>query len=243
MTGMVARARVRQEFTNPAAEWAEGVYVFPLPDDAAVDHLRMRVGDRIIEGMIRERAGGQGRLHPGPAAGPAREPGRAGAAQRVHDLGREHPARRGDHDRDRVPADRPVRRRRVSPALSRWWSAPLPPGEPVAGAGGAGLAPDTDQVPDASRITPPVRPPDRGSDESDPTARRARSRRAAGRGGVLVSPDPHGAAGGDRLRDHAGRAGRWPPTAISSWSGARRGCGAHRRAAGRADRASSCTPS
>src|SRR5258705_1703971 len=55
VTGMVARARVHQEFTNPGAEWAEGVYVFPLPDDAAVDHLQMRVGDRIIEGVIRER--------------------------------------------------------------------------------------------------------------------------------------------------------------------------------------------
>ena len=55
VTGMVARARVHQEFTNPGSEWAEGVYVFPLPDDAAVDHLQMRVGDRIIEGMIRER--------------------------------------------------------------------------------------------------------------------------------------------------------------------------------------------
>ena len=55
VTGMIARARVHQEFTNPSREWAEGVYVFPLPDDAAVDHLTMRVGDRIIEGMIRER--------------------------------------------------------------------------------------------------------------------------------------------------------------------------------------------
>jgi Ca-activated chloride channel homolog len=55
VTGIVARARVRQEFTNPGAEWAEGIYVFPLPDDAAVDHLRMRVGDQIIEGVIQER--------------------------------------------------------------------------------------------------------------------------------------------------------------------------------------------
>ena len=55
VTGMIARATVRQEFTNPAAAWAEGVYVFPLPDDAAVDHLRMRVGERVIEGVIRER--------------------------------------------------------------------------------------------------------------------------------------------------------------------------------------------
>src|SRR4029453_2301719 len=36
------------------------------------------------------------------------------------------------------------------------------PGEPVAAAAGVGLAPDTDQVPDASRISPPVRPPDKG---------------------------------------------------------------------------------
>jgi Ca-activated chloride channel family protein len=55
VTGIVARARVRQEFTNPGAAWAEGIYVFPLPDDAAVDHLRMRVGDQIIEGVIQER--------------------------------------------------------------------------------------------------------------------------------------------------------------------------------------------
>ncbi|MGH7417460.1 MAG: VIT domain-containing protein, partial [Candidatus Rokuibacteriota bacterium] len=55
VTGMVVRAVVRQHFTNPSGEWAEGVYVFPLPEDAAVDHLRMRVGDRVIEGVIRER--------------------------------------------------------------------------------------------------------------------------------------------------------------------------------------------
>jgi hypothetical protein len=56
VTGIVARASVRQEFTNPSAAWAEGIYVFPLPEDAAVDHLRMKVGDRVIEGVIQERA-------------------------------------------------------------------------------------------------------------------------------------------------------------------------------------------
>ena len=45
VTGIVARASVRQEFTNPSNLWAEGIYVFPLPEDAAVDHLRMHVGD------------------------------------------------------------------------------------------------------------------------------------------------------------------------------------------------------
>ena len=56
VTGIVARASVRQEFINPGSEWAEGIYVFPLPEDAAVDHLRMQIGDRSIEGVIQERA-------------------------------------------------------------------------------------------------------------------------------------------------------------------------------------------
>ena len=37
-------------------DWLEGVYVFPLPETAAVDQLRMKVGERIIEGQIKERA-------------------------------------------------------------------------------------------------------------------------------------------------------------------------------------------
>ncbi len=56
VTGMVARVQVTQRFANPTAQWREGVYVFPLPDKAAVDHLTMRVGERVIEGQIKERA-------------------------------------------------------------------------------------------------------------------------------------------------------------------------------------------
>jgi Ca-activated chloride channel family protein len=55
VTGVIARAIVKQEFTNPGKDWAEGIYVFPLPETAAVDHLRMIVGERIIEGQIKER--------------------------------------------------------------------------------------------------------------------------------------------------------------------------------------------
>jgi Ca-activated chloride channel homolog len=55
ITGPVVRVTVRQTFTNPATEWAEGVYGFPLPETAAVDHLTMHVGDRVIEGQIQER--------------------------------------------------------------------------------------------------------------------------------------------------------------------------------------------
>ncbi len=59
VTGMVARTRVTQRFHNPGMEWLEAIYVFPLPEGAAVDHLDMQVGDRRIEGQIRERRAAQ----------------------------------------------------------------------------------------------------------------------------------------------------------------------------------------
>ncbi|MDT8403335.1 marine proteobacterial sortase target protein [Sulfuriflexus sp.] len=55
ISGMVARVRVSQQFRNTGREWAEGVYVFPLPEQAAVDSMRLRIGERVIEGQIKER--------------------------------------------------------------------------------------------------------------------------------------------------------------------------------------------
>jgi hypothetical protein len=55
VSGMVARVQVNQRFVNPTSEWREGVYVFPLSEKAAVDHLTMHIGERVIEGQIRER--------------------------------------------------------------------------------------------------------------------------------------------------------------------------------------------
>ena len=55
ISGLVARVAVRQEFRNEGAEWVEGIYVFPLPDRAAVDRMRLHVGDRFIEGEIQEK--------------------------------------------------------------------------------------------------------------------------------------------------------------------------------------------
>ncbi|MGH8692521.1 MAG: VIT domain-containing protein [Burkholderiales bacterium] len=55
VSGPVARARVVQTFRNPDQIWYEGIYVFPLPDNGAVDRLRLAVGSRVVEGEIRER--------------------------------------------------------------------------------------------------------------------------------------------------------------------------------------------
>ena len=56
VTGPVARAKVTQRFLNPHRDWYEGIYVFPLPENAAVDRLRMKIGERTVEGEVRERA-------------------------------------------------------------------------------------------------------------------------------------------------------------------------------------------
>ncbi|MEO0961205.1 MAG: marine proteobacterial sortase target protein [Pseudomonadota bacterium] len=55
VTGIIARGTVTQRFLNPSDGWVEGIYVFPLPDDAAVDSLRMQIGDRFIEGQVKEK--------------------------------------------------------------------------------------------------------------------------------------------------------------------------------------------
>ena len=55
VSGIVARATVKQQFTNDSDEWVEALYVFPLPDESAVDHLEMRINDRIIIGKIQKR--------------------------------------------------------------------------------------------------------------------------------------------------------------------------------------------
>ncbi|HSM68551.1 MAG TPA: VIT domain-containing protein [Xanthomonadales bacterium] len=55
VTGLAARVEVTQLFVNDSADWAEGVYRFPLPAGAAVDRLRVQAGERIIVGEIQEK--------------------------------------------------------------------------------------------------------------------------------------------------------------------------------------------
>ncbi|MAY63706.1 MAG: marine proteobacterial sortase target protein [Rhizobiales bacterium] len=54
--GPILRAKVTQRFENPTEGWVEGTYVFPLPEDSAVDRLKMQIGERLIEGKIEPRA-------------------------------------------------------------------------------------------------------------------------------------------------------------------------------------------
>src|ERR1700737_1365749 len=53
--GLILRGEVTQRFRNPELTCSEAVYAFPLPEDAAIDRLRMTIGQRVIEGQIQER--------------------------------------------------------------------------------------------------------------------------------------------------------------------------------------------
>jgi Ca-activated chloride channel homolog len=59
VTGNVARVHVQQEFSNTGEDWVEGLYVFPLSKDGAVDELVMRIGERTIRGEVQEKVKAQ----------------------------------------------------------------------------------------------------------------------------------------------------------------------------------------
>ncbi|WP_169568346.1 marine proteobacterial sortase target protein [Sneathiella limimaris] len=55
VTGHIIRTTVIQKFQNPSNSWVEGVYYFPLPDKAAVDRMKLKIGDRTIVSEIQEK--------------------------------------------------------------------------------------------------------------------------------------------------------------------------------------------
>ncbi len=160
VTGMVARAEVTQTFRNPFDDWYEGVYVFPLPENAAVDHLRMQIGARTVEGEIRERGLARKDYEHAKATG-----------RRAALLEQERPniftssvANIGPRDKITVRIEY---QQTLKPDAGRW-SLRFPmvvgpryiPGTiPTAGEPGTGWAANTTRVSDAARITPPVLPP------------------------------------------------------------------------------------
>jgi Ca-activated chloride channel family protein len=155
VAGPIARTRVRQTFRNPYDEWQEGIYVFPLPEDAAVDHLKMKIGERIIEGDIKEKAAARA------AFKQARQSG-----QRAALVEQERPNIFTTSVANIAPKGEIVVEIEYQQNLhfeSGKYRMRFPmvvgpryiPGAPD-GTTGHGWAENTDQVPDAGRITPPV---------------------------------------------------------------------------------------
>ncbi|MEJ2347213.1 MAG: marine proteobacterial sortase target protein [Gammaproteobacteria bacterium] len=160
VSGMIARAKVRQRFTNDSEQWVEGIYVFPLPEEAAVDHLRMQIGERVIEGRIEERSAAKQHYQR------AKTQGKKAALieQERPNLFTNSVANIAPHETVVVEIeyqqvlryDNGELRLRFPMAITPRYIPGTPSAESMTRFDNRGWAVDTDRVPDASRITPPV---------------------------------------------------------------------------------------
>jgi Ca-activated chloride channel family protein len=162
INGLVARVSVRQEFRNEGTEWVEGVYVFPLPDKAAVDRMRLHVGDRFIEGEIREKEQAKKEYER------ARDQGRKASLveQQRANLFTTSVANVAPGELVVVEIEYLEDLRYDNGTLSIRFPMTLTPrfipGSPLPDRKGSGWSADTTRVPDASLITPPMITASRG---------------------------------------------------------------------------------
>ncbi|MEO8698730.1 MAG: VIT domain-containing protein [Kofleriaceae bacterium] len=157
VAGVIAAIEVAQTFVNTTGTPIEATYIFPLPDRAAVHAFRMEVAGRVIDGVVEER----------------------GAAREQYDeaIAKGHRAAITEEER---PGVFTLRVGNLMPGESATVRlslvGPLPvddgevtfrfplvvaprymPGSALGGdQSGLGTAGDTNLVPDASRISPPV---------------------------------------------------------------------------------------
>ena len=163
ITGMIARVKVEQHFKNPTKDWMEGVYVFPLPEESAVDHLDMKVGTRVIEGQIKEKDEAKKTYEAAKQEGKKAtllEQERTNIfTTNVANIGPDEEITVAIEYQETLRYDQGQFRIRFPMVVAPRYI----PGAPVASDFvGTGFSRNTDQVPDASRITPPVLHPSKG---------------------------------------------------------------------------------
>lgn len=156
ITGFLSRVTVTQNFENPANDTIEAVYTFPLPAEGAVDRMTMLIGDRTVEAKIKPREEARAIFDA------ARQAGKTASM-----LEQERPniftqsvtnIRPGDKVRIVISYVAPMKYE----AGTYEFVFPMVvgpryiPGNRATGRQAGGWAPDTDRVPDASRITPNV---------------------------------------------------------------------------------------
>lgn len=156
IVGLAATVDFTVRFHNRLGVPVEATYICPLPDRAAVTAMRMRIGDRVVDGVLAERGHARNIFEAASANGPAAlvEQERAGVFTIA--AGQVAPGQRIDVQlllhQPLAYSDGQVTFRFPLVVAPQYI-----PGNPLDGpAVGAGTAPDTDEVPDASRISPPV---------------------------------------------------------------------------------------
>jgi len=185
ISGFIARVKVTQTFFNPLDEKIEAVYVFPLPHQSAVDDMTMIIGGRRIVGVIKRRQAAriiyEQALARGQTAALLEQERPNVFTQSVGNIGPKQEVRIEISYVDVLKYDMGtyefhfpmVVGPRYIPGTPASTIPPVPlelkgkvgeldrtkviegSDEPT----GTGWAPDTDRVPDASRITPPVLKP------------------------------------------------------------------------------------
>lgn len=164
ITGMIARVTVTQHFTNPTSEWLEGVYVFPLPEESAVDHMKMHVGSREIEGQIKEREEAkqiyQAAKQEGKKASLIEQERPNIFTNSVANIGPNEKVSVEIEYQETLRYDQGSFRVRFPMVVAPRYIAGLPI---HTAENSTGWAPNTDRVSDAARITPPIIHPSKGS--------------------------------------------------------------------------------
>jgi Ca-activated chloride channel family protein len=157
ISGLLVRTELTTEFVNTHDTALEATYVFPLPDRAAVTGMTMTAADRVVSAELHERGAARERYDQAIAAG-----------QRASIAEEERPDVFTMRVGNILPGERvTVQLSLVGPlayedgaATFRFPLVVAPryvPGAPLPGpSAGDGQQHDTDAVPDASRISPPV---------------------------------------------------------------------------------------
>ena len=160
LSGFIARVQVSQEFENPSSKAVEAIYTFPLPQDAAVDDMTIEVGQRTIRGVIKRRE---------EAAAIYEKAIRQGQTAAL--LNQERP-NIFTQSVGNIPPGEAIRVAISFVSRLKYedggYEFVFPtvvgpryiPGQQPISKKGEGFSPDTNQVPDASKITPPVTPPE-----------------------------------------------------------------------------------
>jgi len=157
VSGYMADVTVKQLFANPFKEKIEAVYTFPLSETGAVDEMTMKVGTRVIHGTIKKKEEAREIYEQAKARG--------------------HVASLLDQERPNIftqsvaniepgkEVEITIKYKDLLVFENGKYSFAFPtvvgprfiPGEGI-GKTGSGWAPDTNQVPDASKITPLLAP-------------------------------------------------------------------------------------
>ena len=157
VSGFLARVTVTQTFGNPAFQKIEAVYAFPLPENAAVDDMTIQVGSRTVRGVIRKREEARAIYEK------AKQTGHVAAL-----LDQERPNIFTQSVANILPGEEVTVTISYLQTLEYENGAyqfvfPMVvgpryiPGDAI-GKQAGGWAPDTDKVPDASKITPQLTP-------------------------------------------------------------------------------------